>query len=84
MASESRWLELFYQADYRQPSAKVEVNTSAQAGEGQVVCEAATRKAMIAAREKFLAGPKNPPPHHYISAAFCSLILDLATGKVQT
>jgi hypothetical protein len=33
-----------------------------------MVCDAATRKAMIAVREKFLAGPKNPPPHNYISA----------------
>jgi len=31
--AKARWLELSYQADYRQPSANVEVNTSAQAGE---------------------------------------------------
>jgi hypothetical protein len=46
------WLKLTF-PEYRQASTKVEVNTKGQAGEVQVVCDEATRKAMIDARNRF-------------------------------
>ena len=52
--AKARWLELSYQADYRPSSAKIEVNTNAQARQVDVVCDKATRYALIKGREQFL------------------------------
>jgi transposase-like protein len=57
----AKFLEMSY-PEYRQPNTKVEVRTAAQAGEVQVICNEATRQAMIQAREKLLRdGPKRLP-----------------------
>jgi hypothetical protein len=49
----AKWLELCF-PEYRKPDTRVEVNANAQAGDVRVVCDEATRKALIAARERFL------------------------------
>jgi hypothetical protein len=53
------FLELSY-PEYRQPTTKVEVNTSAQAGELQVICTEEQRRAMIEARQRFLLDNAKP------------------------
>ena len=56
----AEWLRLVF-PEYRKPSAHVEVNTTAQQAV-EVVCDEATRQAMIAAREQFLRDGKKPQP----------------------
>ena len=57
----AKFLELSF-PEYRQTNTKVEINTAAQAGEMQIVCDEATRKAMIAPRERFLGNDPLPAP----------------------
>jgi transposase-like protein len=54
----AEWLKLCF-PEYRKPDTRVEVNTNVQAREVNVVCDEATRKALIAARERFLAEPQS-------------------------
>jgi hypothetical protein len=51
--AQKTFLELSY-PEYRQPNTKVEVNTSAQAGDVEIVCDEATRRKLIEARNQFL------------------------------
>jgi hypothetical protein len=57
----AKFLELSF-PEYRQPHTKIEVNSSAQAQEVEVVCDEPTRQAMIAAREQFLRDKSKPQP----------------------
>jgi len=56
------WLRLSFQADYRQAGTKIDVaaTVGAQQAKIEVVCDEAKRKAMIEAREKFLAEKPQP------------------------
>ena len=57
----AKFLELSY-PEYRRPETRVEVTATAPQQGVQIVCDEATRQALIKGREQFLReGPKSPP-----------------------